>query len=179
MPETQPTDQFIDIAQAFLGLIDDEGLPLAELLAQLQKLLPALYCSALDLPEADPTDEPDIDRFSHDQWNELFKRIGSKIGRWSYYQEMFDPYDSLETSPVVGDLADDLSDIYRDLVEGVELRKMGRYADAIWAWKFNFQIHWGEHALSALRAIHTIAFTYDFETEEPPESNSNQEDAPA
>jgi len=92
---------------------------------------------------------------------------------------MFDPCDFLETSPVVGDLVDDLADIYRDLVGGVELWKMGRYADAIWAWKFNFQIHWGEHALGALRAIHALAFTYDFEADGPTKSEFNQEDAPA
>lgn len=179
MPETQTPDQFIVFAQAFLGLIDKEGMSSAELFGRLQQLLPALYSSALNMPEADPTDEPDIDRLSHEQWNELFKRIKAKVGGWAYYQEMFDPYDFSELSPVVGDLADDLADIYRDLVEGVDLWNLGRHADAIWTWKSNFQSHWGEHALGALRAIHTIAFTYDIEAEGPPKSASNQEDTPA
>jgi len=178
MPETQFSDQFFVLAQAFLGLISDEGISSAELLGRLQKSLPELYRSALDLAEADPTDEPDIDRLSHEQWNELFTRIKAKIGGWVYYQEMFDPYDFSESSPIVGDLADDLADIYRDLVNGVALWNLGRYADAIWTWKFNFQIHWGEHALGALRAIHTITFTYDIEEEGPPKSKSNQDTRP-
>jgi len=102
-------DQFFVLAQAFLGLIDDEGISLVELLGQLQKLLPALYRFALDLAEGGPTDEPDIDRLSHEQWNELFTRIRAKNSGWAYYQEMFDPYDFSESSPIVGDLADDLA----------------------------------------------------------------------
>ena len=29
-----------------------------------------------------------------------------------------------------------------------------KLVDALWEWGFNFQAHWGEHASSAIRALH-------------------------
>jgi hypothetical protein len=170
MVESQQPDQFAALAQDFIDLIDAGELSPAELLDRVQKILPILYRSALDLPDVDPTDEEENDRLSHEQWNQLFQGIKKKIGEWAHYQEMFDPYDFSELSPVVGDLAD----IYRDLLQGMHLWGHGRYPDAIWCWKFNFQTHWGDHALGALRAIHTIIFSYDIESLGSQNSESNK-----
>ncbi|HJV62984.1 MAG TPA: DUF5063 domain-containing protein, partial [Albitalea sp.] len=52
------------------------------------------------------------------------------------------------------DLADDLVDIYRDVATGLHWHRIGRVDDALWEWGFNFQAHWGEHASSAIRALH-------------------------
>jgi hypothetical protein len=54
----------------------------------------------------------------------------------------------------MGDLADDLVHIYRHLAAGLRLHELGKVDDALWEWGFNFQAHWGEHASSAIRALH-------------------------
>ena len=73
------------------------------------------------------------------------------------YRKVFDPYAEPIDSELVGDVIDDLGDIYRDLQRGLEHWRNGRVAEALWEWRFNFQIHWGEHATSALRALFALS----------------------
>ena len=54
----------------------------------------------------------------------------------------------------MGDLADDLIHIYRDVALGQCLYDAGRIDDAIWQWGSGFQTQWGQHAASAIRALH-------------------------
>ncbi|WP_367281435.1 DUF5063 domain-containing protein [Planococcus shixiaomingii] len=69
------------------------------------------------------------------------------------YAMIFDPYQDKE--PVIGLLSDDVSDIYLDIMRGLLLYKQGDYTEAVWQWKFNFNIHWGKHATSAIHALHS------------------------
>ena len=55
---------------------------------------------------------------------------------------------------VVGSLADDIADIYRDVVSGLRAFQSGLRAEAIWEWGFNFRDHWGRHATEAIKALH-------------------------
>jgi hypothetical protein len=71
-----------------------------------------------------------------------------------HYSEIFSPLMLPPEAPVVGDLADDLVDIYADVALGLSLYDAGSAEDALWHWGFNFQIHWGAHASSAIRALH-------------------------
>ena len=75
---------------------------------------------------------------------------------FEYYSEVFDPLPVPPETPVVGSLSfDDIPCIYHDLVEkGLSLYDRGYTNDAIWEWKFSLQTHWGEHATSAIRALH-------------------------
>jgi len=76
---------------------------------------------------------------------------------WSYfsthewYYEVFDPY--VEEPPVRASLSDDLLDIYSDLRRGLVAYDAGHVGTALWQWRFNFDIHWGNHAVDALRAL--------------------------
>jgi hypothetical protein len=33
----------------------------------------------------------------------------------------------------------------------------------LWEWRFNFQIHWGEHLTGALRALYSLSSTYELD----------------
>ena len=57
-------------------------------------------------------------------------------------------------SPLVGDLADDIADIFSDVLTGLKCFDDGRMADAAWEWAFSFQTHWGRHASGAIRTLH-------------------------
>lgn len=54
----------------------------------------------------------------------------------------------------VGDLHDDLADIWRDVREGLEHWRAGRPGDALFHWHSLFRVHWGAHAADALRELH-------------------------
>ena len=71
-----------------------------------------------------------------------------------YYREFFDPNPSLEDEAVMGDVGDDLLDIYRDVKAGLVLMDQRKRVDALWHWAFLHRIHWGRHAVGALFALH-------------------------
>ncbi|WP_106532558.1 DUF5063 domain-containing protein [Planomicrobium soli] len=72
------------------------------------------------------------------------------------YSEIFDPYHN-ETQ-VNGCLEDDIIDIYSNIKIGLLLYEQGHSSEAVWEWKFGFEVHWGEHATSAIRALHSLIY---------------------
>jgi len=114
----------------------------------------AVYAAALSLPQ------PWSERVSNrrDDELDLTEDLASVHRRaqsipLQHYSEIFSPLVP-QDEPVVGDLADDLRDIYGHLAAGLYLHECGKIDDALWEWGFNFQAHWGEHASSAIRALH-------------------------
>lgn len=123
-----------------------------QLLSEAVRHLARLYAAALDLPEVEFSDHPDPPSMEHEAWSAMFKSFG--VLPFSWYREVFDPSIDGAEEPVIGDLADDLADIYKDLVEGIWLLDRGHAKAATWSWKTSFGAHWGLHAVSALRALH-------------------------
>jgi hypothetical protein len=71
----------------------------------------------------------------------------------NYYGEHADPLEIGSGETSLGDLADDLADIWRDLKEGLEVFDTGNPAGAAYHWHEHFTIHWGSHAASALNIL--------------------------
>jgi hypothetical protein len=158
---------FADLARRYMDLIDRRNeLTVADLLLQAHPLLASLYSAALTLPKVDGSDEIPKSRMPHEEWKVLYESFKAILGSRTMYRKVFDPYDMKEGEPLEGSLADDLADVYRDLREGLELWDRGSQEDAVWGWRFNFRIHWGEHTINAIRAIYTLAYTYDLEPED-------------
>ena len=113
-----------------------------------------LYLAALDLPPpwTEGLDPRPAQRVSDDEWKEVFAAAGCLP--LDYYGELFDPLVTPPEEPVIGSLADDIADIYRDVVTGLREHQAGRPLRAIWEWGNNFQQHWGDHATGAIRALH-------------------------
>ena len=115
----------------------------------------ALYASALELPQpwsvgVTMQDAPAPPPDGH------LRAVRERAAAipLQHYGEIFSPLLMPPEPPVVGDLADDLVDIYRDVALGQSLYEAGRCDDAIWQWGSGFQTHWGQHAASAIRALH-------------------------
>ena len=179
---------FVQLAEQFCELVEaSEGIGREELLHRMHTLLPRLYAQALLLPndpegedvaeEDDDSDEPlnhapDPDRSSHEAWQHLYKSLGEKLGSTDFYAEIFDPYHDPPEEAVMGSLADDFADIYRDLKAGLLKWSRGERDAAVWHWRFDFEAHWGEHASGALRAIHVQASTYElgYPKQPPPDA---------
>ncbi len=87
-----------------------------------------------------------------DEWQRLYARLGSLP--FGYYGVVFDPHTIPPEEPVIGDLADDLADIYRDLKDGMNLWTAGHHVEAVCHWRQHFGFHWGRHAADAIRALH-------------------------
>jgi len=144
-------DRFAVAVRAYCGWA--EGAPAGEdalsgMLAT-RRHLSSLYAMAVDLPDCE-TDWTDRE-LTHDAWTRIFQRFGAlPVG---YYEEIFDPLAVPAGEAGLGDLADDLADIWRDLKEGlVVYDEQGRDA-ACACWRQSFNIHWGMHATKALAVI--------------------------
>ena len=119
------------------------------------RMVAALYLHALVLPDVDPGEEDIVDmgmtKLAAQQIYERFKSLP-----FQYYHEIFRPVPVTGTpeEPVIGDIADDLMDIYVDLKEGTLLYESGKTVLAVFQWRTTFGFHWGRHATSAIRVLH-------------------------
>ena len=71
-----------------------------------------------------------------------------------HYWDVFNPLALEDIEPLCNSLADDLADIYHDLKPGLSLYESQHLFEAVWYWRFHFDIHWGQHLVGAQRAIH-------------------------
>ena len=93
----------------------------------------------------------EFDRRGHEGWVKDFARLSDLP--FQFYRIVSDPQDLENDEPVIGDLCDDLADIYGDLFEGREAYRAGFPRQAIGMWVDSYFYHWGEHAASAIWAI--------------------------
>ena len=163
--EIEIVERFAVLVRQFCSVIDDaSNLDRAEILGRVYPLLPRLIDQAIAMPrveEAEDAEEVESDEAlprksgsTHEERWSLFELLQEKLGDWDRYSEVFDP--ARDMIPIVGSLADDLADTYFDLKEGLALQEAGETEPSrvIWEWRFSFDIHWGEHALSALRSLY-------------------------
>lgn len=114
-----------------------------------------LYLAALHLPPPwsdELANQPDAERASDPE--RLAVTEACRRFPFDFYGEVFDTQPIPPEVLVVGSLSDDIGDIYRDVVTGLQEYEVGRRAQAVWEWGFGFRTHWGEHATGAIRALH-------------------------
>jgi hypothetical protein len=98
-------------------------------------------------------------RIDHDQWEAIYFRVSRAVPQ-TWYLTFFDLTQSLDLDqkPVIGDLADDLTDIYRDVKPGLRAAAIPENAvtRSGFDWQFSFQSHWGDHAVNAMKLLHRL-----------------------
>jgi hypothetical protein len=141
------TSRFADTVRAYCQWA--EGEPASqEAEAKTARLYVArLYAQALELSTTANWDG-DAPTISHDVWLSVFKRFASLPV--SYYGECLDPLEVPASDTCLGDLGDDLADIWRNLKCGLDVFDSGEIEGAVFEWEQSFRIHWGMHAASAL-----------------------------
>ncbi len=142
---------FADIVRRYCTWAEN---PLADTQTEMQtarKLLAQLHAVIL-LPEIETDDEIKLENVTAEERKSVVARFANLPvnGYWL----VFDPTEAQENESVYITLAEDLSDIYRDIKYGLRLFEAGHITEAIWEWKFHFKIHWGWHLLGAQRVIH-------------------------
>jgi len=148
-------DQFRRAARNFIQTVDSAAdMQLEAFLSGVSRSLAELYSSALQLPAVEPdTSGIDTTPFAIEAWAKLYNSLREKIGSLDGYWRTFDSTD--EDSPVQGSLAGDISEIYFDLKEDLQLEETGiPQADFLWELRCSFRTHWGRHLLGALAAIY-------------------------
>ena len=146
---------FRERAQAFCQIVESAaGLERKTFLDLLETTLAQVYAAAVVLPfvELATSSLPDSP-FSVEQWSGLWQALRNKLGAADPYRGVFDPTEKEEAIDM--SLSQDISEIYEDLKEALELERKGvPEADLRWSWHFDFRDHWGRHAVNALNALH-------------------------
>lgn len=153
------SSHFARLAARFCALLDRrDQLERRELLEEAHELVAQLYGAALALPPTRPS-RP-VRRRAQAPGEDARTRLretAALIGpRRDAYRQCFDPY-NLDEDPLPSSLAEDLCGVYADLADGLAHWDAGEADDAVWAWRFSFGSHWGEHASAALRALYWLA----------------------
>ena len=156
-------DRFLQLAREYCEWIERvDCLTCGVAVHHLRRSLPLLYASALDLQlpvNVKCEHQPGI---SHERWKEVYDRVGSVLGPYDLYWEVFDPTQTSPDEPVAMGLSDDLADIWRDLREGMQFCESDETVvteEAVWSWRFNFDCHWSQHLVNAMRAINVLCTT--------------------
>jgi hypothetical protein len=149
-------ERFVNVAREFTSWCRSSAGPDAVANARTALIhLVNLYRAGLSLPMDPPCGEdgtrPVIEHLP-DARSTVLEHFRSLP--FQYYSEVYNPQPVGSEEPVVGDIHDDLLDIYVDVAKGLAIHDHGDIENADWEWQFSFKTHWGAHAVSAIRVLH-------------------------
>lgn len=125
----------------------------AALARVLVPVLAGLVAAGCALPHVEPAATAVPDFISRDRWFQRFEQLGEVLGRADLYWSNLDT--TTEAPVSAGSLADDLTDIWRDLRHGLDALDTGSdWHDVVFEWRLSFIAHWGRHAVDARRPLH-------------------------
>jgi len=149
---SQAVADFAAAARGFCQWCEGQGGELTDVSAA--SWLARLYGLAVVLPSVTCDYENDLPDVPVDALARAQAQLSTFAGR--YYRKVFDPDPELDDAPVMGDLGDDLLDVYLDIRQGLMLFESGETRDALWHWSFLHRIHWGRHCVGALQGLHGL-----------------------
>lgn len=141
--------QFAEVAKGFCEWVEADRHDLAKCRVLLLELL--LKVMPLGKYFGPEDSGKDYLRISDADWK--LRCVGLRDLPFQYYNSVT-PHDNLgEAEPTVGDLCDDLVDIYADLVQGLQAWQANDEVEAVWFWYSSYLCHWGSHASEAAYAV--------------------------
>ncbi|MET0574166.1 MAG: DUF5063 domain-containing protein [Pedobacter agri] len=156
------TKEFLACAKQFTDLLETPDIPNEVFYKAAHSALVKLYAAGHALEEINLKYSVDADFDRNEFFQSKDRNQISELGKDSFYSEVFDPVNEDDKEPSQGWLVDDFSDIYRDLkIELTKIETIGTekaVEDALWQMKWSYLNHWGQHAISALRALHFLFY---------------------
>jgi hypothetical protein len=168
--EPSPAEDFGRRALEFCAHLEPSlVLERAPFVRQLAIALAQLYASALRLPDVAAESNDLLPRAVSDaRRRALCEALSNMLGESQVYWEVFDPLIVADADAVVGDIVDDLVDIYCDLQTVIPALAhpdaLGSPSDVLWAARFDFVNHWSRHATSCLKALDALLRVDSIET---------------
>jgi len=150
---TETLSEMTSVADSFCQLVDRTGRAPGNWLVMLYELMPRLHAAVTALNNFDTGDVP-VDGVDLDERFELYSRLRKSLGDLDSYCLEFDAYP--EEVHMTGSLADDLTDIYFDLLQGLELVDDAWPQRAAQVWQSTYRLHWGQHLVDAERHLYAL-----------------------
>lgn len=148
---------FADTAQDYCDWLEAEPHSQQDEHQIATRMIACLYANALQLPAinrsgAQATTDTALPILPSSAKKALIQRLDNFP--FQYYWEVYQPVTLDPEQPGCGDITEDLADIYSDIKDGLLLYKSGMVEAAAHHWRATFERHWGQHATSALKALH-------------------------
>lgn len=153
--ESQTVLDFAATARGFCRWCEEERVERADV--YVASWLARLYGLGVVLPAVESDNADGLPDLPPDVLMRVQSNLAAFNGR--HYREVFDPTPELDDQPVIGDIGDDLLDIYKDVRRGLTLFDNGDVAEALWQWSFLHRVHWGRHCAGALLALHGLTLS--------------------
>ncbi len=159
--ERDTTQNFLNAAHQFIELLELEIINRDDFFKRAHMALINLYASGHKFEEIElKLEKKELDfnksiSFENKNLNQI-----STLGYDTKYRKVFNPINKNVHELIQGDIALDFEDIYCDLKNELEKMKIGTneaVEDALWQMKFSFTMHWGNHCIDALRAMHYLS----------------------
>ena len=159
--ERDTTQNFLNAAHQFIELLELEIINRDDFFKRAHMALIDLYASGHKFEEIElKLEKKELDfnksiSFENKNLNQI-----STLGYDTKYRKVFNPINKNVHELIQGDIALDFEDIYCDLKNELEKMKIGTneaVEDALWQMKFSFTMHWGNHCIDALRAMHYLS----------------------
>ena len=148
-------DRFVAVAREFVEWATSPATQSRDEAERALVLLTRLYSAGLSMSEAPIADDEgdgEAEGVSDEMWRRVYERAGCLP--FNDYSSVLDPHEVPAKGTGTEDLADDIADVYRDLKDGLNLLDSGCRKDAWLHFRMFFWIHWGQHAVSAMGALH-------------------------
>jgi hypothetical protein len=147
---------FAIVAEQFTDWVHSSPLCSEQEAVKALSLLSNLYAAAInimtiDAERSEPEDDFENHTVSVDEWKEVYDRFSNFP--FSYYSEVETPHES-DPKTNYTDFIEDLTDIYQDVKEGLNIYQTGQVEQALCHWQMTFEFHWGKHVLGAMKALH-------------------------
>lgn len=150
------TQLFADEARRFVAWATGAPDPSPMTASVALRRLVALYAAGLALSDGAPASSSSSSSVSRDEPAGVLRVVAERVAALpvGYYGSLLHPLTVPPGEAGVGDLADDLVDVFGDVAHGLRLFDLGHVDDALWSWRFHLWAHWGEHATSAIHVLH-------------------------
>ncbi len=149
--DTDSVEAFHDLASKFCAWCEGPSLGSNQEVAA-AAWLARIHAAALALPKAEPEYEDELPALPAEKLATVERNFSLFNGY--YYRVVFDSDPTNAEEPVMGDVGDDLLDTYKDVKAGCILSEAGRAREALWYWSYMHRLHWGQHVVGALAALH-------------------------
>ncbi len=157
--------EFITVTKEFVQLLEEcSSFDKDTFISHSHKILALLYLKTTMLPKFDS----EFENFSDNSvteldWVNLNNELLLLIGDDDDYYDTFDiSQESYE--PVHSSISENLTDIYQDLKNCIEIYKIGTSEtsnEALYECQQNFETIWGQKLVSALKELHSIKYKTD------------------
>ena len=146
--------ELLSLARRYCSVIESLDDGDRQPLHQLNQILPRLHAAMTALPSRDESSfDPHIDL---DQRFELFSRLRRLLGDLDGYWMEYDV--TPDRQEMSGSLADDLTDIYCELKQGLQgLDDSDDAGRTLGRWRTGFCKHWGQHVVDAERHLYALS----------------------